>query len=162
MSLSPRSFSEETSSQETVRRAEPAEEVERPEVSSTSSEGKEKAVEESFHQTRAASKRSQATLERNSEEEGEEKGARKRSHKNPAQTKMTSSSTSSKSRSSSSKHHSSSKSKSKHTKSDDWSDVTEPEERRRIQNRLAQRKFRKLLPLPVSAASCTHFVTKRI
>ena len=27
--------------------------------------------------------------------------------------------------------------------SDDWSDVTEPEERRRIQNRIAQRKFRK-------------------
>ncbi|KUI56744.1 hypothetical protein VP1G_04082 [Cytospora mali] len=50
---------------------------------------------------------------------------------------------------SSSKHHSSSSSKShgsssKHQqKSDDWSDVTEPDERRRIQNRIAQRKFRK-------------------
>ncbi len=34
-------------------------------------------------------------------------------------------------------------SKSKNTKSDNWTDVTEPEERRRIQNRIAQRKFRK-------------------
>ena len=30
------------------------------------------------------------------------------------------------------------------TKNDDWADVTEPEERRRIQNRIAQRKFRKI------------------
>ncbi|TLS26186.1 hypothetical protein PpBr36_04504 [Pyricularia pennisetigena] len=37
------------------------------------------------------------------------------------------------------KHSSSSKSK---QKSDDWSQVTDPEERRRIQNRIAQRKFR--------------------
>lgn len=53
--------------------------------------------------------------------------------------------------SSSSKHHSSSSSSKKHSssssskyrsKSDDWSEVTEPEERRRIQNRIAQRKFR--------------------
>lgn len=55
---------------------------------------------------------------------------------------------------SSSKHHHSSSSKhgsssSRHQpKSDDWSDVTEPDERRRIQNRIAQRKFRKYLPPP--------------
>lgn len=45
-----------------------------------------------------------------------------------------------------SKKHSSSEkhsSKSKSHKSDDWAEVTEPEERRRIQNRIAQRKFRK-------------------
>ncbi|KAJ3579297.1 hypothetical protein NPX13_g1265 [Xylaria arbuscula] len=39
------------------------------------------------------------------------------------------------------KHSSKSKSKAK-AKNDDWTDVTEPEERRRIQNRIAQRKFR--------------------
>ncbi|KAI3399280.1 hypothetical protein diail_7234 [Diaporthe ilicicola] len=45
--------------------------------------------------------------------------------------------------SSGSKKHGSSSSSSKHqSKGDDWSDVTEPEERRRIQNRIAQRKFR--------------------
>ncbi|KAI0397279.1 hypothetical protein F5Y17DRAFT_455197 [Xylariaceae sp. FL0594] len=43
--------------------------------------------------------------------------------------------------SSSKKHSSKSKSKSK-VKNDDWTEVTEPEERRRIQNRIAQRKFR--------------------
>lgn len=60
--------------------------------------------------------------------------------------KMPSGSSSSKhhSSSSSSKKHSSSSSSSKHrSKGDDWSDVTEPEERRRIQNRIAQRKFRR-------------------
>ncbi|KAH8908680.1 hypothetical protein BR93DRAFT_496472 [Coniochaeta sp. PMI_546] len=48
---------------------------------------------------------------------------------------------SSKQPSSSKRHSGSSKSKPK-TKTDDWTDVTEPEERRRIQNRIAQRKFR--------------------
>lgn len=47
------------------------------------------------------------------------------------------------------KHHESSKSsssksssKSSRSKTDDWSEVLEPDERRRIQNRIAQRKFR--------------------
>lgn len=44
--------------------------------------------------------------------------------------------------SSSSKKHGSSSSSKHQSKGDDWSEVTEPEERRRIQNRIAQRKFR--------------------
>ena len=42
-----------------------------------------------------------------------------------------------------------SKSKSK-SKDIDWSDVTDPEERRRIQNRIAQRKFRTCPALPLA------------
>lgn len=53
--------------------------------------------------------------------------------------------------SSSSKKHGSSSSSSKHQpKGDDWSEVTEPEERRRIQNRIAQRKFREYFVLIMS------------
>jgi hypothetical protein len=40
--------------------------------------------------------------------------------------------------------------KSKSGKSDDWAEVTEPEERRRIQNRIAQRKFRESLMSPLT------------
>lgn len=43
--------------------------------------------------------------------------------------------------SSSKQHSSKSKSKAK-AKNDNWTEVSEPEERRRIQNRIAQRKFR--------------------
>lgn len=49
--------------------------------------------------------------------------------------------------SSSSKKHGSSSSSKHQSKGDDWSEVTEPEERRRIQNRIAQRKFRKYFVL---------------
>lgn len=50
------------------------------------------------------------------------------------------------------KHSSSSSSKAK-SKCDDWSEVTEPEERRRIQNRIAQRKFRKSMAVQESSVS---------
>ena len=35
----------------------------------------------------------------------------------------------------------------------DWADVTDPEERRRIQNRIAQRKFRTYSPSPAPQTS---------
>lgn len=71
-------------------------------------------------------------------------------------TKMPSGSSSSKhhSSSSSSKKHSSSSSSRRHTKDDDWSDVTEPDERRRIQNRIAQRKFRESFLAPFHSSTC--------
>ena len=42
------------------------------------------------------------------------------------------------------------------TQNDDWTDVTVPEERRRIQNRIAQRKFRKTTSAPLTP-SPSHF-----
>jgi hypothetical protein len=60
---------------------------------------------------------------------------------------------SSKSSSKSSSHSSSSTSKSSSQK-DDWSTVDSPDERRRIQNRIAQRKFRKFSPrLPLNPST---------
>lgn len=149
MSLSPRRSPDETSSQGTIRRASSIEIPRAEETSSSKSSRKEKVVERPRYHTRS-SKRPHSTVELDSREK--ETGKKKR-EKSPEDAVMpSSSSTSSKSRDSSSKHQSSSKSKSKHGKSDDWSDVTEPEERRRIQNRLAQRKFRRLPSLHLNLA----------
>jgi hypothetical protein len=62
------------------------------------------------------------------------------------ETEMSSRSHHHSSSSSKGKSHSSSHAKSSKTKKDDWSEITDPEERRRVQNRIAQRKFRMTPP----------------
>jgi hypothetical protein len=137
MCLSPRDSPEtleKTSSQETVRRPRSSENSGTrrrgaPKSFSSSSRTDPPVVPQTTRKGSArASKRHRATVGSDPEEE------------DPARMPS-----SSKSHGSSSKQHSS---KSKAAKSDNWSDVTEPEERRRIQNRLAQRKFRKATTLP--------------